>query len=408
MITGTLMLLRLPDEVLIVVFDNLQIPIPVCRRIHGLWVTHFLRTIDSRVLCRPPDGPCAARWGHMLIDRSVWQPTVNLANLVTLHLDVLQWADHQQPICRLLQSVSRVALRRLVLSMRATVPEPTLRSVCNQVACSLPALRCFEFRASQCNLSDAAFALLGRLLSELPQLARARIAVPMNSLTVLGLRRFMDGLHSDTLEDLDIDISGNWIRGADYGLEVARPAISLPALRKFSITFGGWGVHKRFGLEHLARLGCAQHLRSLSVRILGARITSDSLKRALSGLSQLRHLEHLTVDLATCDVGEQCHRALVTLRSAIPIRSLVLSLDTPGERILGVIASLRYMPSLETLRLILDWRMQAFTDTHRELVERIASGPHVQLCLRRARWMISADTKWPSHVELQTEDCLPF
>jgi hypothetical protein len=270
-------------------------------------------------------------------------------------------------------------------------------------------VRCFEFHAQQCHLSDGALAVLGRGISDLPVLARAVILVPMNSLTVLGLRRFMDVLTSTSLTELTLDVSGNWIRGADYGYEVVRPATTLPALRHLSLTFGGWGVRKRFGLEHLSRLGLARGLRSLSVRIVGARVTSDALRKAIGGLANLPLLTKLDLDLATCEVGDQCHRALVALRSAIPVRRLTLCLGAPGERVLQVVAALRHMPSLERLHLTLDWRLHAFSTAHAQLVAHVATVPEVGLCLCRARWAAGEDPLGilvSAGVALQLQDCM--
>ena len=217
----------------------------------------------------------------------------------------------------------------------------------------------------QGRLSDTAFAALGQAMGvRLAALVRARIAVPVNNVTLQGLRSFLDAVeHAPRLTDLHLDISGNLIRGVEYGCEVARLA-RIPRLTSLAVTFGGWAMRKQFGLQSLAALQHARGLRQLSLTIIGARITCDFFKKAVAGIALLPCLEELTLDVARCEVGEQCHRALSQLREAPLLRRLSLSLGAPTERLLLALGALRHAPRIRCLDLSIDHRMHTLEREH--------------------------------------------
>ena len=69
---------------------------------------------------------------------------------------------------------------------------------------------------------------LERLAAMTPQcVTTLRVFVPMNALTLHGLRRFVDiiGDQLPTLRDVSIDISGNCIRGDGFGVQLSRLAV---------------------------------------------------------------------------------------------------------------------------------------------------------------------------------------
>ena len=68
---------------------------------------------------------------------------------------------------------------------------------------------------------------LGGMVGTLSHLQRMSISIPMNSITIHGLGRFMDAiLHAGArckgLREMFFDVSGNFIRGPDFGKELSR------------------------------------------------------------------------------------------------------------------------------------------------------------------------------------------
>ena len=159
------------------------------------------------------------------------------------------------------------------------------------------------------------------------KLSRLSLVLPMNSVTIMGLHRLISGVLQAPLRELIIDVSGNWIRGTEYGKELARLS-QMTQLRVLRLTFGGWGVRKQFGLENLAMFSSLTNLRELALTIVGARVTCDFFKKAMSGVASLPCLESLHLDLIASDVGQQCHRGLSMLRACRSLQTLGLSLGS--------------------------------------------------------------------------------
>ena len=144
-----------------------------------------------------------------------------------------------------------------------------------------------------CRLTDTALRWITALLLTAPRCQRLALHLTMNGITVTGLHHLSEtvgGLHD--LTDVSLDIRGNWMRGVEYGeaLSVFVRAIRS-SLRTLHLAFGGWGVRKQFGLQHLAALSECVHLRELSLCVTGARITSDSFRRVVSGVVRLPNLQ---------------------------------------------------------------------------------------------------------------------
>lgn len=150
---------------------------------------------------------------------------------------------------------------------------------------------------------------------------------------------------------------GNLIRGKEYGHVLSRLALS-PCLEHLSLWFGGWGMRKQFGLQDLIALKCASHLKSLTMGLVGARITCDYFKKAMSGIAALPRLTTLTLDLAEeCELGEKCHRGLALLRTAPMLSSFRLLVSTPSERLLSVsLGAISHICGLQTLYLCINHR----------------------------------------------------
>jgi hypothetical protein len=369
-----------PDDVLVLVMDFVQRALPlvcVSRRFAELWAAHHHHLSLRRLAC-PPAQPLWL-WAH----GPPWPaPPPATARARALVLRVRLWGGD---VARLVTGSAGPALLRLALV--STPGTPVNEGAWLALCAALPrTLRCLELRVAQGYLSDTAFAALGAAMGgRLPALVHATVAVPMNNVTLAGLRAFLDGAErAACLTQLDLDVSGNLIRGVEYGAELARVA-RLPRLRVLSLTFGGWAVRKQFGLQALADLRHAHGLRSLSLAVVGARMTCDFFKKAVAGLVRLPGLERLTLDLARCDVGEQCHRALSLLRSAPVLRHLTLSLGAPAERLLLALGALRHMPCLRRLDLTIDHRWHDLGPGHVAALEFLADVPGVFLCIHHAR-----------------------
>ena len=107
---------------------------------------------------------------------------------------------------------------------------------------------------------------------------------------------------------------------------------------------------KQFGLEQLAALGQARRLRDLSLCMTGARVTSDCFRQVIAGIVQIPVLRTLTLDLHTCDLGEQCNRGLGLLRTSTTLEVLDLRLRLSGSgRVLLALGAIRYAPRLNAM-----------------------------------------------------------
>ena len=165
----------------------------------------------------------------------------------------------------------------LLCSAGATVQHTTFQALCNQLV-QCQRLRALTISIKCGHLGDASMDDLGAAIPRMCSVRRLVVDVPMNSITITdthsvslcaGVRcrchRFMTQMTTATaLEDLVVNVSGNWIRGVerdgtcgcrygcDYGKELSKVAY-IPKLQHLSMTFGGWGVRKRFGMEDAPR-----------------------------------------------------------------------------------------------------------------------------------------------------------
>ena len=369
----------LPNDRVLLVFDFLQCPQPlaaVARRYADAWRACYRRYPGGGTGPGADDAP--PLWVRVRMDRcGGWLAPATSAPR-TLFMDVVHWGGERLYPGRLLASTAHSLTRLALHSLERTfVQESMWHALCS----ALPArLRVVEVGVRQGRLSDGAFVALGAVLgTRLPELAHVRVAVPMNNITLAGLRGFVNGLQGAVgLRELELDVSGNLIRGVEYGGEVARLG-RLPRLTALSVTFGGWAMRKQFGLQALADLQHASGLRRLALTIVGARITCDFFKKAIAGIVLLPRLEALTLDVARSDVGEQCQRALGQLRGSPTLRRLTLALGAPSERLLLALGVLRHAPRIEALDLSIDHRMHPLSPEHLCALEFLADIPEVVL-----------------------------
>ena len=132
-----------------------------------------------------------------------------------------------------------VSNRLAIHSSASVVPVHSLSAFCHHLmqACQLTSL---DIRVLLGKVSDTSFTELGQACGRLTGLLRLSMHIPMNSVTIGGLRHFVDQIHRHTaLRELSLDVSGNWIRGTDYGRELSR-LMYLPRLRDLDLRFGGW------------------------------------------------------------------------------------------------------------------------------------------------------------------------
>jgi hypothetical protein len=296
------MLLGLPDDVLLCVMELLAVPYALsatCTRTAQLWRGNY-GTIRQQNAAPP-------RFLRVAL-RGTVRPTV-LG--VSLFSDVSGYR-------RALSRIDPSRLRHLIV--RLNDGGSGVLVAC-RFAQQCGALCSFKVTAHMCHISDATFTCIPLSLS--PSLSSLCIRVPMNSLTLAGLSSFVDGLlrHGSSLRSVELDVSGNWIRGTEYGGQLARVA-GLPNLLQLGLTFGGQAAgrgsvrglppvgvcvvrngarrcaprrRRQFGLQDLSLLATAHTLRRLTLHIIGAKLTSNFFKRALLGVVSLPRLEELSL-----------------------------------------------------------------------------------------------------------------
>ena len=374
-----MLLHQLPDDVLadIMEWGHLYTLSRTCKHFHLLWHSIFVRVSEDANgfpllrQCMTPAMASGVRSFHYTGERISWHPLMNFMRPRTVILHITNWFERWN-ICKLM-TWFRPHVERLVLrSAGSTAPHHLLTALCTQLK-QAETLRFLEVCIRQGHVTDTLFQELGHTFGQMKQLRSLCLSVPMNSITVAGLQRFMDGVASlTTLREVGLDISGNWIRGTQYGKQLSR-LVDLHSLRRLHLTFGGWGVRKQFGLEYLMLLGSHSCLQSLSITIIGARITCESFKKAMQGIAVLPQLRELNLDLRSCDVGDQCHRGLALLRSAKRLERVSLGLGHPSERLLSVVGAIQHTPNLKEFTVAIDQRGQVFGVVH---ANRLATFSH--------------------------------
>ena len=329
----------LPDDALLHVMHCLQSSLLgfSCKQLHRVWTTHCLCLPVS-----PSTSVQQALWVSLHVDRNsggVLLPTVGGAWL-TPHTVVACGGERLRrgapprlptvgptggrsvlPLCRAVRSLAGLHLRRLCLRKEAGavfLSDDILVNLSQVLAGTCQQLRTLEIHLPEADVSDLAFGTVGVCAGGLRALTRLSVRVPLNRITLAGLQRFVSGLLSpgvrnhprgglerlgwvaageSGLRELDLDVCGNWIRGDPYGSVLSRVG-ELPQVRRLALAFGGWGVRKKFGLEALAALQVAKRLQSLSLTVVGARITCEFFRKAMGGIVLLPGLRRLSLDLA--------------------------------------------------------------------------------------------------------------
>lgn len=364
----------LPDDVLVHVFDFLQTPWPLAlvnRRLHELWSSNAGGGWTGRSLL----------WLNVQVDPfTALAAPVGLGAPRTLTLRVRHWGAQ---LGRTVSSVQH-SLTRLVLTTAGAgilAREAALVAVCEALP---PTLRVLEVHLPDSRLGDGSLSAIGAAAAG-PCITRAVVRVPINRITIAGLRAFAAHVcGAPALHDLELDVSGNYIRGPEYGVQVARLA-QPPALTDLAVTFGGWAMRKQFGLQALAGLADAVGLRRLALTLLGARVTCEAFKKAVFGIARLPRLESLELNLSHSDVGEQCNRGLALLRFTPSLRRVSVSLDCPSPRLLSALGGWRHVPTIEHIELNVDQALRPLQHAQLEVLERLARIPEMHVTVRRVR-----------------------
>jgi hypothetical protein len=209
----------LPLDVWVRVLDYLQHPAVavINRRLHGAWKQNFSA------------GPATGRWmrvtnGHM----PVLGPPRGEAIPRTV------WFDNAFPL-RCAMALSG-GLRRMVLG--GTLPRTTDGALAAFLAglrdVHWSQLRCLEVRIPGVNAGDTVAGLLAGVMGTAPALTRVHLNLSMNALSIRGLTSVVNGLLAcPDVRDLCLNVSGNWIRGVEYGRQISR-LHALPSLRELA------------------------------------------------------------------------------------------------------------------------------------------------------------------------------
>jgi hypothetical protein len=82
------------------------------------------------------------------------------------------------------------------------------------------------------------------------------------------------------------------------------------------------------------------------------------------GIVALPRLQTLELNAEFSDVGEECFRGLCMLRRSNSIQRLRLHLGGPTPRLLSALGSIRYVPDLRVLTVLVDMRYQPVETGH--------------------------------------------
>ena len=358
-------LLCLPSDILLDVMDVLSycsVMRLVCKQLYTLWHNshvHITEDASGTPVIGSPISSASVRWLRCTGERFQWVPQMVLCpRVLTLHIN--GWMERWN-LCKLLNAYSS-SVDRLILRSTATIGPTTFSAICVHLATML-SLRTLELRVLHAHFGDLSCRDLADAVCGMSRLSRLMLVLPMNSITIAGLHNIISGLVKTSIRHLSLDVSGNWIRGTEYGKELGRIS-QLEQLRSLQLTFGGWGVRKQFGLEHLSTMSSMPALQDLSLTIVGARITCEFFKKAMMGIAIMPRLTCFHLDLSACEVGEQCHRGLALLRLAKRLEQISLCLSHPTERLLSAMGFIHFAPELKRIILVIDHRSQVFTEKH--------------------------------------------
>ena len=84
----------------------------------------------------------------------------------------------------------------------------------------------------------------------------------------------------------------------------------------------------------------------------------------MRGIVLLPRLTNLSLNLVSCDVGEQCHRGLSLIRVMHRLERLQLYFGFPNPRVLSCIGAIQHAPSLQHLTVFMDHRTRELTPAH--------------------------------------------
>lgn len=199
---------ELPEDVLLHIMHCLQTTALAltARSLFCLWRSHCLLLPAKGGGCRRP------LWLAVDFDRCVAGVGVAVGSVgprtVVLHVTNVNCVP---AYARVLTTVSTPSLERLCIhatpgtamtdvqgtsAVRRFPVKATIHNMGRVLLASgaCASLRSFEFNVRQRSLSDGAFGALGATVGRMTQLVRLSVLVPMNSITVAGLRCFVDGL----------------------------------------------------------------------------------------------------------------------------------------------------------------------------------------------------------------------
>ena len=100
-------------------------------------------------------------------------------------------------------------------------------------------------------------------------------------------------------------------------------------------------------------------------------------------------LENLSLDVSSCEVGEQCHRALAALRTCRGLRRLTLGLGAPSVRLLTIalLCVGRLGPTLRQVVLDVDGRHGSWGPSHAATLQPLRGVDAVCVTLRNVRFL---------------------
>jgi hypothetical protein len=210
---------RLPFDLCVRVLDYLQYPAValISRRMQAVWKQNF------------STGRVNRRWMRIA---GAYAPV--LGAVVGEAIPRTVWFDNVFPLRCALSLAGSV--RRLVVA--GSVPRTTEAALSAFLGGLRDAywfdLRSLEVRVPGINAGDGVAAALGGFLQAAPALNRLSLNLSMNALSIRGLTSVVDGvLACEEVRDLCLNVSGNWIRGVDYGRQISR-LHALPCIEELT------------------------------------------------------------------------------------------------------------------------------------------------------------------------------